>query len=79
MEIMEKEKLLQCLDEVRNIVELNQPQEVTKTIVAVSKNGRTIFEQEMTATEQEIKCYADGLYKGLAMRFNNVKVVIKDE
>lgn len=76
---MEKETLLKCLDEVRNIVELHQPQEVTKTIVAVSKNGRTIFEQEMTTTEQEIKCYADGLYKGLAMRFNNVKVVIKDE
>ena len=76
---MEKEKLLQCLDEVRNIVELHQPQEVTKTIVAVSKNGRTIFEEEITATEQKIKCYADGLYKGLAMKFNKVKVFIKDE
>lgn len=76
---MEKETLLKSLDAIRNIIELHQPQEVTKTIVAVSKNGRTIFEEEMTATEQEIKCYADGLYKGLAMRFNKVKVVIKDE
>ena len=74
---MEKEILLKSLDEVRNIVELHQPQEVTKTIVAVSKNGLTIFEQEMTATEQEIECYADGLYRGLAMRFNNVKVFVK--
>lgn len=76
---MEKETLLKSLDVIRNIVELHQPQEVTKTIIAVSKNGRTIVEQEMTATEQEIKCYADGLYKGLAMRFNKVKVVIKNE
>ena len=76
---MEKETLLKSLDAIRNIVELHQPQEITKTIVAVSKNGRTIFEQEMTATEQEIKCYAVGLYKGLAMRFNKVKVFIKDE
>lgn len=77
--MVEKEILLQSLDAIRNIVELHQPQEVTKTIIAVSKNGRTLFEQEMTATEQEIKCYADGLYKGLAMRFNNVKVFVKDE
>lgn len=76
---MEKETLLKSLDAIRNIVELHQPQEVTKTIVAVSKNGRTIFEEEMTATEQEIKCYADGLYHGLALRFNNVKVFVKDE
>lgn len=76
---MEKEILLKSLDAIRNIVELHQPQEIKKTIVAVSKNGRTIFEQKMTATEQEIKCYADGLYKGLAMRFNNVKVFVKDE
>lgn len=77
--MVEKEILLQSLDAIRNIVELHQPQEVTKTIVAVSKNGRTLFEQEITATEQEIKCYADGLYRGLAMRFNNVKVIVKDE
>lgn len=76
---MEKEILLKSLDTIRNIVELHQPQEITKTIVAVSKNGRTIFEQEITATEQEIKCYADGLYKGLAMRFNKVKIFVKDE
>ena len=76
---MEKETLLKSLDAIRNIVELHQPQEITKTIVAVSKNGRTIFEEEMTATEQEIKCYADGLYKGLVMRFNKVKVFVKDE
>ena len=76
---MEKEILLKSLDAIRNIVELHQPQVVTKTIVAVSKNGRIIVEQEITATEQEIKCYADGLYKGLAMRFNKVKVVIKNE
>lgn len=76
---MEKEILLKSIDAIRNIVELHQPQEITKTIVAVSKNGRTIFEEEMTATEQEIKCYADGLYRGLAMRFNKVKVFVKDE
>ena len=76
---MDKEILLKSIDAIRNIVELHQPQEITKTIVAVSKNGRTIFEEEMTATEQEIKCYADGLYRGLAMRFNQVKVFIKDE
>ena len=76
---MEKKTLLKSLDAIRNIVELHQPQDIKNTIVAVSKNGRTIFEQEITATEQEIKCYADGLYKGLAMRFNKVKVFVKDE
>lgn len=74
---MEKETLLKSLDEIRNIVELHQPKEVTKTIIAVSKNGRTIFKEKMTATEQEIKCYADGLYNGLAQKFNKVKVNIR--